>query len=314
MNRNTLVLGSVAVLLALLYLFLAFGERDRNSERLSFPQDPEVVRIEGPGDSITLRRSGAEWRLAEIDAPADPETVRELLDPITGEKRLLLAATESAGGYGLSGANSITITMQGGGNEATLTLGTTSASGRQVYLRTGSREKVYLLDRRVREIAEGGAMGLRERVLRRIPEEEILTLTIATPSESQARIYRRRGDSSSSAGEAQTEEMARIARTWAVEGTPLEPYQLENLFQELAALRANGFEEREAQGAADSSEGETPPFAAELTIELRDGSTEQIELVPLRDNRYRIVGPELPEDAVILPWRARRLTVGLLNE
>ncbi len=313
MNRNTLVLGSVAVLLALLYLFLAFGERDRNSERLSFPQDPEVVRIEGPGDSITLRRSGAEWRLAEIDAPADPETVREFLDPITGEKRLLLAATESAGGYGLSGASSITVTLQGEGNEATLTLGTTSASGRQVYLRTENREKVYLLDRRVREIAEGGATGLRERVLRRIPEEEILSLTIATPAGPQVRVSRREEESTGT-GEAQTEEMARIARTWAVEGTSLEPYQLENLFQELAALRANGFEERETQGAANSSEGDTPPFAAELTIELRDGSTERIRLLQLRDNRYRIVGPELPEDAVILPWRARRLTVGLINE
>lgn len=315
MNRNTLILGSVAILFGVLYLLLRFGEFDRNSERIAFPERPAVVQIDAPQGTLTLRRTEESWRLSELDAPASPELVEALLDPITGEQQLLLAATDSAGGYGLAGESSVTITLQGDEAEATVILGTTSASGRQVYLTAEPREKVYLIDRRVREIAESGSNALRDKVLQRTPEEEIESLRITTSSGREVRIFRREEEISPSTEGFVSEKMARIAQTWEVDGAPLEPYQLENLFQELSALRANSFEDNPQQLDAASSGQDEPVGAAELVIRLRDGSEGRIRIVPLQDNnRYQIVGPELPDDAVILPWKARRLTVGLLSE
>ena len=205
---------------------------------------------------------------------------------------------------------------------------------------------VYLLDRRVKEIAESGVAGIRDKVIRRLPEERISSVRVDVTGAPPVAITRRgEGESpapANGASEAEARgadapgneasgngasgngaeapragageipgadlpgEVGRIARTWRADGPEVEPYQLENFFQELRTLRANRFDQ--TIEVAEASR------AARLEIRLDSGEELTVTLRRTEDGAYQVTGSGLPQDAVVLPWRARRLTLGLLQE
>lgn len=292
-NRNTPILAAALLLLTGLYLLFAFSEGDRNSRRLALPETAERIEITTPAGEYALSRQGEVWILEPIGEPAEEELVSELLDSLTGEQRLPVASASGAGGFGLAGEEAVTLRY----GEVEVRLGSPSASGRQVYMGLSGEQEVYLIDRRVREIAEGGEAALRDEVVARITESRIAEVTLASGGQ-QIRVSRR---AQQPAAEATFEnDVERVDATWQASDSEIEPFQLENFFQELRTLRVNGF--ADPAGPLDE--------AARITITFEDGESRVITLLSRGEDGYQLTGEGLPEDAVIRSWRARRLTLG----
>ncbi|MFW5812253.1 MAG: DUF4340 domain-containing protein [Alkalispirochaetaceae bacterium] len=296
-NRNTPILAGLLAVLLGAYLILTLAGGDRNSRRVTLPQEPRRIEVSAPGGAYSIVRSGEQWILEPLGERADGQRIEELLPLITGERRLLVASAGGAGRFGLAGEEAVSLTYEG----EQMRLGAPSASGSQVYMGLEGREEVFLLERRVREILEAGEEGLRDDVVRRTAESSITSVTVVVPGRTVEITRRPEAPPPETAFE---NEVDRIDATWRASEESVEPFQLENFFQELRTLRANGFQE--PRGSLEE--------AGRIEVRLEGGQTETVRLLDRGEGAYQLVGPGLPEDALVLAWRARRLTLGLLEE
>ncbi|MFP4330122.1 MAG: DUF4340 domain-containing protein [Spirochaetaceae bacterium] len=296
-NRNTPILAGLLAVLLGAYLILTLAGGDRNSRRVTLPQEPRRFEVSAPGGAYSIVRSGEQWILEPLGERADGQRIEELLPLITGERRLLVASAGGAGRFGLAGEEAVSLTYEG----EQMRLGAPSASGSQVYMGLEGREEVFLLERRVREILEAGEEGLRDDVVRRTAESSITSVTVVVPGRTVEITRRPEAPPPETAFE---NEVDRIDATWRASEESVEPFQLENFFQELRTLRANGFQE--PRGSLEE--------AGRIEVRLEGGQTETVRLLDRGEGAYQLVGPGLPEDALVLAWRARRLTLGLLEE
>ncbi len=296
-NRNTPILAGLLAVLLGAYLLLTLAGGDRNSRRVTLPQEPRRIEVSAPGGAYSIVRSGEQWILEPLGERADGQRIEELLPLITGERRLLVASAGGAGRFGLAGEEAVSLTYEG----EQMRLGAPSASGSQVYMGLEGREEVFLLERRVREILEAGEEGLRDDVVRRTAESSITSVTVVVPGRTVEITRRPEAPPPETAFE---NEVDRIDATWRASEESVEPFQLENFFQELRTLRANGFQE--PRGSLEE--------AGRIEVRLEGGQTETVRLLDRGEGAYQLVGPGLPEDALVLAWRARRLTLGLLEE
>jgi len=93
-QRQTTILGFITLIAVLLAVWLLFGERSGHEGaklrgRALFPELTErinslaVIRVEGPKNTATLKRTDGDWTIAEKGGyPADPEKMRRLLSAL----------------------------------------------------------------------------------------------------------------------------------------------------------------------------------------------------------------------------------------
>lgn len=281
-NRATWVLAGVLVALVALLITVERFSRSVQEIRLAVPGDLTRIVIRNADGEVDLRRTAAGWMVASLDAPASPQRVRALttrLDPSVAYP--VVAGSAAPGRYGLDSA--MAVTLYGEQDSATVALGATAADGRSVYARMDVAGAVILMPREVAAAASGPKNAFRDPVVARWPESSIRVVRILDGDGNIAvHVRRASGYGDGKAGDADemlnsggvatgapasAARVERIARQWHVEDAPagkVEPYQIENMLQELAALTAQEFETDAPTGGATAA-----PLAM---IELQTGA------------------------------------------
>lgn len=70
----------------------------RDARLLAGLSQPDRISLEAGGESVTLTRTGDRWRVVEADAPADSDTVQQLIQMLTSLSATRFIAEARAGG------------------------------------------------------------------------------------------------------------------------------------------------------------------------------------------------------------------------
>lgn len=217
------------------------------------------IELVYPDASIALRRKDGAWRIeSPLDAPADPGTVRNLLDAVAAaeSKKVVAASTEAPATYGLdSPAAQVTLVLDDGTRLPTLRVGKTTPVGYGAYARVGEDPAVLLTTGAFHAGVRKSVADLRDRSVLSFRGSDVTQIRIAANGRSDL-VLDRDGDG------------WRIARPTELRA---DPSQVQGLLTSLEALRADGF----ADGAPTAEQGLLPPERT-ITIVPREG--EPLEL------------------------------------
>jgi Domain of unknown function (DUF4340) len=290
-------------------------------EQFEMPESPGHIRVTNPTGVVDLSRTDSGWTVDSMQRPADPERIRTFTAHLTGTVSYPVIATSSRPDqYGL--ASGATIELSGAEASVRVRLGARATDGRSVYALIGDSDTVVLLPAELVNSAAGEVIAFRDLVVGRWPESNLVEVRLSNPSGDIVTVSRNddnsNGTQTSTTGQtarpaetsilASAQRVERIAREWRAEGRLAEevmPHQIENMFQELAALTAATF----AVPPADQLPAGSSPIAS-LMIDSSPAGLVTLDLYAASGDFYPA---ELGGNQFQLSTRrVRRLTMGLL--
>ena len=336
--RKTLVLAAIVVVLALVYILQIVVSPERNRIELPAIND-EITSIEisDQETTISIERSEEGWSVTDERFPGDVETIDALLESALAV-RSVDVISERGGDerFGLQDGETRRLVLRAG-EEAVLAyeFGAAAATGDRVFGRVQDESAVVLLPGSLADRVRFDVDHYRDKVIARIETESIRSVRVQSPGFGELEM--RRADIEADAESADDSEIERLEREWQVlfDGVPLGDAQAsdvgadddtasdevasdpaandlpapeavpghfrQNLFQELAELRGQGF-------LPEAPAGE--PFAR-ISIGTMNGGEEQIELYPPDESwQYPLVTTAGAYVVTIPEFRVRRLLLG----
>lgn len=323
---KTIVLGAIAVGLALVYLLQTVITPDRNT--IDLPAvDGEISRIEirSGDDSLTIARDGEDWFVGEERYPGDAAIVDALVDAALAiDEADVISERGGDERFGLDGEVPRTLVLSTeDGPALAYTFGATASAGDAIYGRVQDDSAVVLLPGSFETRVRLDAAYYREKVIAEFERESIESVRLEVSGEPTVEV--RRVAAEPADDEADLSETELLERDWevliggAVVSAPAEEgdaaggdtgettdddwipgYLRQNFFQEVAALRAERFLE-------DAPAGE--PFAR-LTISTSGGDEEIAIYPPDEDVQYPLATTASPYPVTIPEFRVRRLLLG----
>ncbi|MBU8913298.1 MAG: DUF4340 domain-containing protein [Spirochaetales bacterium] len=327
-NRATIVLAVLVVTVGIV-IFAAHG-RNASGNRHPFDLPPSVssIRITNDSGTIELRQTTSGWIVDSLSRPAAPNRVDTLTSHLTGSVSFPVIATSSGPDQFGLGAGT-TIDLSGGDETVRVTLGAPAADGRSVYARIGDSRTVVLVPTELVTAATGDAVAFRDPIVLRRPESDLRQVGLFGPSGEIVTVARAAGESAgaTSAGTATSDPTAqtaadsilasarrveRIAREWRADGPQADevmPFQMENMFQELAAVTATAFTTMTGSGAPASAD-RTP--TATLVIDAGTPDSEALHIYAAEGDLH---AADLDGDLFFISARrVLRLTMGLVGK
>ncbi len=319
-NRWTFVLAGLALILLALIIMIPLIGRDANQIRLDLPAEPNRIIISNSEGEVTLERVDSDWVVASFGVPASPARVRAITAALEPSRSYPLVATNAASGqFGLDGRR--TVTVEDASLRAAVTLGGAAADGRNIYARIEGAGDVFLLPADVAAAASGSRDAFRDPVVARWTAREVRGIRLYEGERPVAILAHdltvaAEDQPAPENGDDVLESAARverIAREWSVERseTGIEPYQIENMLQELDALTASGFlSGGEAPHASEQAVARLEIFpAASTTV----GPEPILLTVYARANTGYRARLSSYDTAFLLPERkVRRLLMGMI--
>ncbi len=319
-NRTTIMLAILIVAVGA----VIFVGRDRadsgNRQQFNLPPSVSSIRITKDTGSIDLSRSGSTWIVDSLNRPAAPGRIDSFTSHLTGAVSFRVIATSSGPDqFGLGTGTAIE--LSGNGQTVRVTLGAQATDGRSVYAQIGDSRTVVLVPTELITAAAGDAVAFRDPVVMRRPESDLRQVHLSGPTGDIVTVTRAVGDIADTAPAgavtsgsltqtasdsvlASAKRVERIAREWYAEGPQADevmPFQIENMFQELAAVTATSFTE---------ASGPAPPIAT-LLINAGSPDSETLRI-------YSAAGDFHPAELggdhfFISARRVLRLTMGLVE-
>lgn len=295
MNRTTLsLLIAVGVLLVIAVVQrIDFGP---GAPQLS-SWDGEADRIEivTPDSEILLQETEAGWVVGEERYPANQQTVRRILNQLSGIGELeIVSEQQNYSQYDLQEGRAIHVAASRGGETVReLYIGKSSSVGRKAYARTPDRGAVFLVSSSLRRTVNTSIADLREKtmlsaqkeniervVLRNSDGTELVVRQVAGAAESDGGATNggSAGASAAENGGSADEESGAASEDavqWQVEGAEIEGSSdaIDALFRTLRGVEATSFD-------LDLPDGESQ---ATVTVELADGSSHELAVYEQTD-------------------------------
>ncbi|MFM8410302.1 MAG: DUF4340 domain-containing protein [Alphaproteobacteria bacterium] len=273
--RSTLLL---ALLVAALGAWLWWVERpkvEREAEKktLLAPFDRTrvaAVELVYPDASITLRRKDGRWRMeSPVDVPADPGTVRNLLEAVAAaeSKKVVADEAETPATYGLDVPTAqLTLVLDDATRLPTIRIGKTTPVGYGAYARVGDDPSVLLTTGAFHAGVRKSVDDLRDRTILAFRGSELKQVRIVANGRSELVLDRD--------GEGDGWKIVQPSELRA------DTSQVQGFLTSLEGLRAEGF----ADGAPTAEQGLLPPEQT-ITLVPREGD-------PLELRVGKVVGDE----------------------
>ena len=263
------------------------------------------VRISGKDGEVRLVRAGDGWKIAApVEADADPDAVRRLLDRlVTLERRATSApaGTRDLAAYGLAAPRArLEVTLEGGRTER-LALGDDNGFDGAMFVQPGGGE-VDVVAGDARAALDPGLLALRDkRVLRLADEKDVVRVRVQAPRLSYAlardgeawRLEAPRADRADDATAGRIASALRwLSATEVVDAPKADgAYGLDRPRYQIAVTGRDGAERRLVAGAAPGA-AEPAPLWVRVVGALRlyqvpaaSLSALDVELTALRDRR-----------------------------
>ncbi len=319
-NRATMVLAVLVVAISTM-IFIGRDRADSgNRQQFNLPPSLSSIRITSDTGPIDLSQTESGWIVDSLNRPAAPGRINSFTSHLTGAVSFPVIATASGPGQFGLGAGT-TIDLSGRDETVRVTLGAQATDGRSVYARIGDSRTIVLVPTELMTAATGDAVAFRDPVVMRRPESSLHQVHLSALAGDIVTVRRAVGDpagttpadavpSGSAAHTASDSVLAsakrveRIAREWYAEGPQADevmPFQIENMFQELAAVTATSFTE---------ASGPAPPIA---TLVMNAGSSD-FETLRIYSAAGDFHPAELGGDHFFISARrVLRLTMGLVE-
>ncbi len=269
MRRNTLILLAV---IAVLGGILAIQRIDFGPQAPSIAKwdgEPDKVVIRKPatpaksatsetsgesersqGEKLLLRQKDGKWRVSSKDYPADTAKVQRMLNRLEEIGRLEVVSTraDEYDRYELNEEKALKVSVfEGDSLLRELYLGKSSSVARKTYARQPGKERVFLVDRRMKRAFDTSVSALRDKTIVEIDRDALQRIEINSqlgpsvtlrPAESEQEKSGETGEQGK--GEQDREEQKLL---WRVEGAGQDVSQerITAFFRTVSPLSANSF-------------------------------------------------------------------------
>ena len=269
MRRNTLILLAV---IAVLGGILAIQRIDFGPQAPSISEwdgEPDKIVIRKPaaspksatsdtaeesekskGEKLLLRKKEGEWRVSSNDYPADSAKVQRMLNRLEEIGRLEVVSTraDEYDRYELTQEKALKVSVfEGDSLLRELYLGKSSSVARKTYARQPGKERVFLVDRRMKRAFDTSVPALRDKTIAEIKRDALQRVEIDSqwgPSVTLRPAKSQQEQSGQSAGEEEAKSGdEKPELLWQVEGAGEDVSQdrITAFFRTVAPLSANSF-------------------------------------------------------------------------
>ncbi len=288
MNRSTIILISILVVLGAIVLFFLPGEKDRETSytpaTIHFAVDSAntiKIEIQRPGKSVTLENVGGKWYITSpVRFPADPSAVNQLLSGCVKFKigSLISSNPEKQKIFQVDSSGTTLSITDRSGKSSSLIIGKMGPSFSDVYFRLPASKDVYLGEGIDTWLVTKETKDWRDKTILNRPAETIKDLTYQVGNKE----YQFHHDTSG----------------WKSTFPSFDATSMNSTLNTLANLRADDFIDT-------AFRTESQP----ITIRIQGTESSMIQLTPSRpdSSRYYVQASGAPTTYVISKWTAQQL-------
>ena len=186
--RKTALLASIAVLLGIYIIQLVLAGRS-SVKMLTLKTEPDTYTIAASDGTTVLKKTPDGWTVGDKDYAANETSAVSVANAVKEIKVLDTVSHADSEAelerYGLTGADSFTVTASAGGKTLrTITVGKASSTMSQTYIKVDGGKEIYLASGSYKNTCGKNTDDLRSRELYNVNAEEITKVAVASPDAS----------------------------------------------------------------------------------------------------------------------------------
>jgi hypothetical protein len=191
MSRSTLLLLAAALLLGVVLAVqrIDFGSGAPRLEAWEGQADAIVIRK--PDGELRLQKRSDRWYVSSEHYPADSAKVQSILEGVKriGELEVVVEKPDEYTRYELNEEKALGVTVKSGDTVLrSLYLGKNSSIGRKTYARLRDGQRVFLLNRRLKQQLDTTVAALRDTAIASFSRKELERVTIELPGRDGTKL------------------------------------------------------------------------------------------------------------------------------